>query len=75
VRRELQEFVKRQKAFRGNLAAVQATILGQRSETMKAKLRSHRDYKAEHKCCFWLLQQIRATSTALQLDEKRNANI
>jgi hypothetical protein len=66
---ELQEFVKRRKCFRGNLAAVQAVILGQCSEaSMKAKLRSHCKYKARHQCCFWLLQQIRAIT--LQFDKK-----
>lgn len=48
-------------------------ILGQSSKVTKAKIRSHRDYRVQHNCCLWLLQQIRAIT--LQFDEKRNAYI
>jgi hypothetical protein len=44
---ELREFVKRKSAFKGNLAAVQAIILGQCSEAMKDKLKSLDTYKDE----------------------------
>ena len=72
---ELREFVKRKGAFRGNLATIQAVILGQCSETMKDKLKCLGDFKAETKQnnCLWLLQQIR--SITLQFDEKKNGFI
>jgi hypothetical protein len=60
--KELREFVKRKGAFKGNLATIQAVILGQCSEAMKDKLRSLDDFKAETRRnnCLLLLQQIRA---------------
>ena len=72
---ELREFVKRKGAFKGNLATIQAVVLGQCSEAMKDKLRSLDDFKTETKKnnCLWLLQQIR--SITLQFDEKKNGFI
>ncbi|KAI2493285.1 Reverse transcriptase (RNA-dependent DNA polymerase) [Fragilaria crotonensis] len=72
---ELREFVKRKSAFKGNLATIQAVVLGQCSEAMKDKLKSLTEFKSETKInnCFWLLQQIR--SITLQFDEKKNGFI
>ncbi|KAI2491005.1 hypothetical protein MHU86_23573 [Fragilaria crotonensis] len=44
---ELREFVKRKGAFKGNLATIQAVVLGQCSESMKKKLRSLEAFKLE----------------------------
>ena len=67
---EVKEYVKRSRIFKGNLAIIQAVILGQCSESMKERLRSLTDYKTKTKKndCFWLLQQIRAVT--LKFDEK-----
>jgi hypothetical protein len=73
--KELREFVKRKGALKGKLATIQAVILGQCSKTMKDKLRSVDNFKAETRRnnCLWLLQQIRAIS--LLFDRKKNAFI
>ena len=59
----------------GNMAALFAVIRGQCSESMKAKVKATRDYKAESAAynCYWALKQIK--SVTLQFDEKRNAYI
>ena len=73
--KELREFVKKKGALKGKLATIQAVILGQCSKTMKDKLRSVDNFKAETRRnnCLWLLQQIRAIS--LLFDRKKNAFI
>jgi hypothetical protein len=72
---ELREFVKRKGTFKGNLATIQAVVLGQCSEAMKDKLKSLDSFKVETKKnnCLWLLQQIR--SITLRFDEKHNGFI
>ncbi len=64
--------MKRNRAFKDNLATIQAVILGQCSKSMKEHLKSLMDYKTKTKKndCFWLLQQIRAVT--LKFDEKIN---
>jgi hypothetical protein len=73
---ELREFVKRKGAFKGNLTAIQAILLGQSSEAMKDKLRSLNDFKTETKQnnCLWILQKIRSINLR-QFDEKKNGFI
>ena len=72
---EVKEYVKRTRILKGKLATIHAVIWGQCSEAMKAKVKSHNDYKAKaaDNDCFWFLRQIKAVT--LQFDEKRNGFI
>jgi hypothetical protein len=69
---EVNEYVKRLREMKSNLATIHAVAWGQCSEAMcaKVKLLSHYKEKAELTDCVWLLQQINAVT--LQFDEKRN---
>lgn len=72
---ELNDFVKRKRAFQSNLAAVKAIIIGQCSEAMQDKLKAIDSFKEKmkHNDCHWLLTKIR--SITLQFDERKSGFI
>ena len=72
---EVKTYVKRNHTLKSNLATVYAVIWGQCSDDMKAKVKTHDDYKDKtaNNDCFWLLKQIK--SITLQFDQSRNGFI
>lgn len=68
----MKEYVKRNRTLSSNLAALHAVIWGQCSEAMKAKIKSHDDYKSKSDAynCLWMLKHIKAVT--LQFDKKQN---
>lgn len=68
--KELHKFVKRNGAFKGNLATIQAIVLGQCSKALRDKLRSHNNFKAETKKNNCLLLLLQICSVTLQFDEE-----
>jgi hypothetical protein len=72
---EIKDFVNRNRALKGNMAALFAVIWGQCSDGMKEKIKAHREYeeKLRDNDCHWTLKQIKAIT--LKFDDKRNGYI